>query len=234
MKHLATSSILICLSLCFTSCEGLFNKDYNFEVYHNLPITSGETLELGFKEPNDDFRYEITLPDSSVLSASEWKKEKATFLQNGTYVLRAFGDDNVKKVININVVPREFDCTPIKNSLISDNSQIRLNFYQVIQGIVDDEYIVLAKANGTNLYFRFSTSEKPKGNRTYWTVFNTRGIASEVEIFMRSNDPFLNLFSDSKQPVHVSVQNGKTHITLCDYRFAYGTGSVSDLDLIID
>lgn len=229
--------IVVSLTL-FTSCNVLNSEDYDFEVYSNSPVKTNEYLKFGFKERNSNFIYEITYPDGSIKNGYEVESTNASFADAGTYLFKAYGEDNVKRSLVIEVISDSVTCTPPNNTLRSNVLNFKMNYYAVNGNSRSSAYEVVANSFEGDLRLTFNGSEKPEGNRTYVcrnSGSNFFGIADvEIKAVAQGGGSF---YGKTNQPIHLLNVNGETHITMCDFIFVnnFGQGSaVADVNLVLE
>lgn len=216
--------------LILTGCESIFGEDPDFSVYTNAPVNHGEMLELGFMETHGDYDYEIITPDGEVYSRHELMLYDANFTHAGEYELRAVGRRTSSQKIRVEVVPEDFDCSLTENAFRGLPGYVNfVRFDTIIDFEFDGGYRVFGNGNGVNLYLDFQSAERPRGDRTYETVWST--LSSELSVrvvLVNSSNTFYGM---GDQPLHTREIDGKTHIYVCDFDFGWGDG---DLHVVLD
>lgn len=213
------------------SCDKLDGEEYEgkfrLELRGDTLVKHGEPLSVYVEKTFRDYYYEFFVPGiSNGFSGSTYTVEKASLADEGWYKVHAYNDGLVAAdSLYVSIRPDSIPCTHTVNQLTS-NTSMSLNFYGVGGRNFSDDYIVDANAVGGDLSLTFSKMNKQPIAGTYKCVAQS-SFAQYGEVSMYINYGAI-MSGVPGQSVHVSTENGKTYITLCDFVVRSGTfGEIS-------
>lgn len=228
MKRLALPSILctLILSSCLGEKESKF--DFNLILETNSPVNFDESLSVAVQETFSDYTYDMIPPNGWSGYDTYYDKDNARFSDKGWYVVHAYGPEGrtVSDSVYVDVIPAQVPCSPSVDQLRSSSLGLDMNFTYV-NGRVNftDFYEVTANSSNGDFYVEFGHEFRPEGDRTYVSQGQTSFLTSdEVSVGMTRGVWWTG---GKGQYVHVTEENGKTYVTLCDFEMNSSAGSVT-------